>query len=71
MKLLVPQSVLNTLPTSNQKVILGTTFFPTLISQPFIEGMRIVFYAGAFMTAIAAIFSIFRGKKFIYPNQKL
>lgn len=63
MKLLLPQSILLMLPQSNQNMILGTSFFPNLIAAPFINGMRIVFYLGAVLTFIAAIFSLLRGGK--------
>ncbi len=68
MKILIPSNVLSSLPQANQDTILGTTFFPTIISQSFISGMRIVFYCGAFMTFIAAIFSITRGRKYVYSD---
>ncbi len=63
MKILIPNTTLSALPKPNQDVLLGTTFFPNLIAQPFIQGMRVVFYCGAFMTFLAAICSALRGKQ--------
>lgn len=67
MKILIPSTTLSDLPQSNQNVILGTTFFPNLIAQPFIQGMRVVFYCGAFMTFLAAICSALRGRQQLRP----
>jgi MFS family permease len=69
MKILIPSNILSSLPIANQNTILGTTFFPNLISQPFIISMRMVFYLGAMLTFMAAIFSIFRGERYVYSEQ--
>ncbi len=57
MKTIIPANVLVSLPVVNSNTLLGTEFFPNLISKPFIDGMQIVLYAGAFMALIAAIAS--------------
>lgn len=57
MESLLPQSVLSSLPATNRNAILGTSFFPTLISKPFVSGLHIVFYIGAAFALIAAIAS--------------
>ncbi|MCL5412631.1 MAG: MFS transporter, partial [Candidatus Marsarchaeota archaeon] len=63
LKALIPQSTMNTIPIRNQEVILSTSFFPNLISEPFMEGMRIVMYAGAAMALLAAIFSAIKTRR--------
>ena len=63
MKALLPANVILSLPGSNASEILGTEFFPDLISKPFIDGMRIVLYLGAFMALAAAVASA-------WPNGK-
>ncbi len=62
MKLLLPNSTLNSLPARNESTIVGTNFFPSLISDPFISGMRVVLYTGAVMSLIAAIASVLPSK---------
>ncbi len=62
MKAIIPQSSLSALPMQNTDVLLGNSFFPSLISAPFLEGIRIVFYTGIVMVLVAAICSALRGK---------
>jgi ABC-type dipeptide/oligopeptide/nickel transport system permease subunit len=64
MKTLLPPAVINSLPAKNANVILGTSFFPRLISSSFMSGMRIVMYSGALMALLAAIFSALRGGRY-------
>lgn len=63
MQSLIPPSVLDALPAVNKNTILGTSFFPNIISQPFINGLHIVFYIGAGFAVVAAIASSLRGAK--------
>jgi MFS family permease len=56
-KSLLNQSVISSLDPANSKVVLGASFFPSLISDSFMQGMQIVMYMGAFMALLAAIFS--------------
>ncbi len=60
MQILIPQSVLSSLPAVNRTVVLGNTFFPSLISSPFIGSMRNVFLMSAILVFIAAIASLLR-----------
>ena len=57
MESLLPQSILGSLPAANRNTILGTSFFPTIISKPFINGLHIVFYIGAAFAFISALAS--------------
>lgn len=69
MKILLPQGVIDNLSQQNQNVLLGTNFFPSLIAQPFIGSMHIVFYAGATMTFLAAICSALRGRQYLNKSE--
>ncbi len=68
MKTLIPGQVLNLLPASSQSLILGKTFFPNLISGPFMVGLQGVFYLSAGLCLLSAIASLFRGKRFVYTE---
>jgi MFS family permease len=70
MKALLPPSTLSALPTATQNNLLGHTFFPNLISAPFISSLHAVFYVAATMCLVAALASFLRGKKtsVIVPN---
>ncbi|MDE1768860.1 MAG: MFS transporter, partial [Candidatus Micrarchaeota archaeon] len=63
MKTLIPANVLDSLPANNREAILGTSFFPNLISKPFINGLHVVFYMGAIFAFVAAIASALRGPR--------
>ena len=65
---LLPAGVLDNLSAANRNTLLGTSFFPSIISQPFINGLHIVFYIGAAFAFIAAIASAMRGPK---PQEEL
>ncbi len=60
MKTLLPQQALNTMTPANQATVLGKTFFPTLISSPFMTGLHIAFYIAAALCVIAALASLVR-----------
>jgi EmrB/QacA subfamily drug resistance transporter len=69
MATLLPASVLHTLPMSDQAALLGKSFFPNLISSPFMVGLHGVFYLSAAMCLVAAIASFLRGKRYIYGQE--
>jgi MFS family permease len=62
MEELAPAATLHALPPAQQADITGTTFFPRLISDPFMTGLRIAFTASLVMCLIAAAASWMRGK---------
>ncbi|GHO87457.1 MFS transporter [Dictyobacter formicarum] len=62
MQTLIPHNVLAALPAANQGNLLGHSFFPNLISSPFMLGIHNVFYLSAAMCLVAAIASLLRGK---------
>jgi hypothetical protein len=65
MQKLRPATVLKQLPTTAQSTILGHSFFPNLISTPFMDGMRLAFYLAAVICVVAAIASTVRGKRML------
>jgi len=70
MKTLLGSSI-NTLPVSRVATITGTRFFPQLISDPFIHGLRIAFTASLIMCLIAAAASWMRGGKYVHVEEPI
>jgi MFS family permease len=67
---LMPASVLHALPVARAQYVTGKTFFPKLISGPFIHGLRIVFTASLVMSLIAAAASWLRGGKYVHEEEQ-
>jgi len=59
---------LATLPAARAATITGKTFFPQLISGPFIHGLRIVFTASVILSLVAAAASWMRGSKYVHTE---
>ncbi len=70
MATLIPAPVLHALPLAKQVNLLGHSFFPNLISQPFMIGLHGVFYLSAGMCFIAAVASFLRGKRYTYGQER-
>ena len=70
MATLLPANVLHALPMANQATLLGQSFFPNLISAPFMVGLHAVFYLSATLCLIAAFASLLRGKRYIHTVEK-
>jgi MFS family permease len=66
--LLASSHVLSTLPTSAQRDIIGREFFPHLISEPFHQGLVVVFALAAALSAIGALASLLRGGRSPSPS---
>jgi hypothetical protein len=66
MATLLPGVVLHALPAANQANLLGKSFFPNLISGPFMVGMRAVFYLAMVMCLVGAVASLMRGQRYIH-----
>ncbi len=66
MATLLPANVLHALPAANQAHLLGRSFFPNLISPPFLLGLHNAFYLSAAICLIAAMASLLRGKRYIH-----
>jgi len=63
-------ATLNTLPPARASFITGKTFFPQLISDPFMHGLRIVFSTAVVMSLIAAAASWLRGEKYVHTEEE-
>ncbi|MHB8323401.1 MAG: MFS transporter [Candidatus Dormibacteria bacterium] len=57
---------LHHLPAARVAVLTGREFFPNLISQPFMSGMRVTFYFATGMMLVAAGASWLRGKRYVH-----
>ena len=66
MQTLLPPAVLQKLPADTQTQVLGKTFFPTMISDPFEQGLRVAFAISAVLAICAALASLMRGKRYIH-----
>lgn len=62
MQTLLSGAVLAHLPAASQTNLLGKTFFPNLMSGPFVVGLHIAFYIAAAMCLFAGFISLVRGK---------
>ncbi len=67
---LIPPAVLQAILPAHRAVLLGKTFFPTLISAPFMDSLHAVFYISAALCLIGAAASLLRGKRVIYGQEK-
>lgn len=65
---LIGSNVLDKISESNQKVLTGHGFFPSLISEPFLHGLHEAFIFAVIACLIAAAASWFRGKKYIHSE---
>jgi MFS family permease len=69
MEKLVPADTLAKLTPQQSATITGKQFFPKLLSEPFIDGLRIAFTASLIMCLIAAVASWMRGKKYVHDDE--
>ncbi len=61
-ELLGPSGALNQIPKADAATLTGKTFFPGLVSDPFHDGLVVVFVAAALMMLIGAVASYFCGE---------
>jgi MFS family permease len=59
--LLASHGVLATLPAANKHTLLGSQFFPHLISGPFAGGLAVVFGVATALAVLAGVASLLRG----------
>ncbi|MFT4212600.1 MAG: MFS transporter [Microbacterium sp.] len=64
--ILEPLGVLDTLSSTDAATLTGQSFFPQLISEPFHDGLIIVFIAAALMSLIGAAASLLMGGKYVH-----
>lgn len=65
MKTLLPVQVIANLSTQTKAVVLANSFFPTILSHPFMDGVVVAFSISAAICFLAAIVSLFRGNRYI------
>ena len=65
----LPASFVAPIPHSTLNTLTGITWFPSTLQNAFIPSLRISFYIGAIISAIAAILSALRGGKYIYKEE--
>ncbi|GLV55180.1 MFS transporter [Dictyobacter sp. S3.2.2.5] len=63
MQTMLPPAVLNALPQASRAQLLGKSFFPNLISGPFVDGLHIAFYIAAAMCLVAGCVSLIRTRR--------
>jgi branched-subunit amino acid transport protein len=62
----LPNSLVSNIPSAAVQQLTANTFFPNAIASPFMTALREAFVIGAVMCFVAAVFSMFRGGKYIY-----
>jgi MFS family permease len=67
--LLAPSGTLDQLPGGNAATLTGKEFFPHLISQPFHDGLVVVFLAAAVMSLVAAGASVLSGGLYVHQDE--
>jgi MFS family permease len=65
---LLPAAVLGHLPASAAQHLLARTFFPNLISTPFMAALRLVFEFALVMSVAAAVMSLLRGRRYVWSE---
>ncbi len=68
-KSFIPSQYVPLLGAKLYSTLISKSFFPELISKPFIRSMREVFIIGAILAIIAAVLSALRGKRYIYEGK--
>jgi MFS family permease len=67
---LIPASALHALPSKNALYITGKTFFPNLISGPFVQGLRFAFTLSLGLYILAAVASLVKERKIAHCYDK-
>jgi MFS family permease len=67
-ELLGPTGALQHLSASQAAYVTGRSFFPSLIEQPFANGLHLAFDFAAGVTLVAAVASALRGRRYFHDN---
>jgi MFS family permease len=67
----LPAPLVALIPHSTFNTLTGITWFPSTLQNAFIPSLRISFYVGAIISAIAAILSALRGGKYIHEDKPI
>jgi MFS family permease len=65
--LLASSGALSSLSAAHQRNLTGRAFFPNLISEPFHQGLLVVFSVAAALSVLAALASLMRGGRYVHP----
>lgn len=65
---LIDANTMATLSASTQATLLGNNFFPQVIAPAVMSSLHLAFYISAVLSLIAAIASLFRGKRYIHAE---
>ncbi len=65
---LLPPDVIQNVTEVTRTTILSNTFFPNLISGPFMDGVKVAFSMCAFLAFVAAVVSFFRGGRVVHEH---
>ena len=68
-QLLGPTGALQHLPAHQAAFLTGRSFFPSLIQQPFADGLHLAFDFAAAATAIAVVASAMMGRRYVHSEQ--
>jgi hypothetical protein len=68
-QLLGPTGALQQLPAHQAAYITGRSFFPSLIEQPFANGLHLAFDFAAAATGIALIASALMGRRYVHVDE--
>jgi hypothetical protein len=68
---LLGPSAIHLLPANDVAYLTGRSFFPSLISQPFHQGLIVAFGFAIAACLVAAGASWLRGKKYVHPDDPL
>jgi MFS family permease len=68
--LLNSAGVLHQLPASTVATLTSRTFLPTLLAEPFHDGLVVVFVLAAVLAAAGAVISLFRGDLYIHDESE-
>ncbi|HEY7034130.1 MAG TPA: MFS transporter [Thermomicrobiales bacterium] len=65
---LIPASVLDGVSAATRTTVLGTDFFPTLLSGPFKDGVTLAFLISAALSVVAALASLAGGRRYVHES---
>lgn len=66
---LLDPATLNSLSEATKTAILGNRFFPMTIGPAVMSSLRLAFYISGGMSAIAAVASYMRGKRYVHAEE--
>jgi MFS family permease len=64
----IPASILSTIPHNVVEVLMSSKFFPSSVGPSFITGLRDSLYIALTLTLVGAVFSAFRGGKYVHDD---